>query len=673
MDKIMKKFKNQFKGLGAAFFPEHHPVETWGKYIDLMAEAGIGFVRIGEFSWDKLEPEEGTFDFEWLDKVFTLLARYEIDVLLCTPTAVPPVWACEKYPEILPVTQEGKTFGFGLRRYTCPTSSVYHHLSENIVIELGKRYGTSPQITGWQIDNEIGHPFCFCPRCLKYFQQWCRERYYDIENFNNSLGTYFLGQTFQRFSQIAFPNTYPHPSLWQVYHKFFSEKTVECFSKQAKWLRKSGALAPVTTNMMLTWYGYDHKDMAAHLDFISGDHYNKENTFGQDFVGEAFVAAYLRGLKPDRNIWFNELQCGRINSMPLPGQVRWWTLVQIGLGADGLNYFRWDTCPAGMERDTYGLIKPSILPGRVFDEIKDLNADLKKMQSFLDGTTPEKAEVAVLFSYENHCEFAVKPKHNEFQGLYGNGYPLHIAKHFRAIVENNIPVDIVYPDNDFSQYKCIIAPALYVLSGELVAKLKSYIESGGKCLLTPFSGVVDENAKMWNMPVPGPLSETFGVRITDYGAFDKQAGELKFKSSSRKYPFQEFVINKWIDEISVGPETEVLATYSGSFFNNIPALTRKVHGAGNAFYLGTWFENKDYKIFYKAFLESIDINPVMDLPEGIHVSSRCKEGLMLFFISNENPVEKVVNLNKYKNLITGKIVEGETVLSPFDVMVCEKI
>ncbi len=666
----MRMRKGQFHGLGAAFFPEHHPVDTWERYVDLMADAGIGFARIGEFAWDKLETEEGCFDFEWLDKIFDLLARRKIDVILCTPTAVPPVWACERYPEIHPVTQDGKTFGFGLRRYTCPTAPAYHLLSERIVSELAKRYGTSPQIIGWQIDNEIGHPFCFCPRCLRHFQQWCRERYHDIASFNDALGTHFLGQTMQRFSQIPFPVTYPHPSLWQAYHQFFSDKTVACFSKQVEWLKNNGAVAPITTNMMLTWYGYNHEDMSKRLDVISGDHYSKDNIFGEDFAGEAFVAAYLRALKPGRGIWFNEFQCGRTDRMPLPGQVRWWTLTQTGLGADRLNYFRWDTSPSGMERDSFGLLKPCVKPGRVFDEIKACSTDLKKLRPLLEATSPVKAEVAVLFTYANHCEFAVKPKHPEFQGPNGNGYPLHVAKHFRAIAVNNIPVDIVYPGSDFAAYKCIIAPALYVLPEKLATKLKKYIKNGGTCLLTPFSGVVDENAKMWDMPVPGPLSETFGVEIVDYGAFDKQTGDLKFTSSHRRYPFPKVTVDKWIDEVLISPATEVLASYSGSFFNKLPALTRNACGTGNAFYLGTWLGDKDYQAFYRVLLGSLGISPLMNLPDGVHVSCRSKDGVMMSFISNETATVKKVRLAKCQDLLTGRRIDGEAVLSPFDVLIC---
>jgi beta-galactosidase len=659
-----------FKGLGAAFYPEHHPKNTWRKHVDLMTEAGVSFVRIGEFAWDKMEPTEGVYDFGWLDEIFDILNKHKIKVILCTPTAVPPIWACEKYPEIFPDRQDNsKKYGFGGRRYTCPTSPAYHHLSENIVVQLGKKYGRLPQVTGWQIDNEIGHPFCFCPRCLNHFREWCREKFSTIENFNDSLETHFWGQTFQNFKQISFPVTYRHPSMWMTYHRFFSDMTVKCFGKQVGWLKNAGVKEPVTTNMMLTWYGYNHEDMAEHLDVISGDHYSGGNIFGKDFAGEAFVSAYLRGMKPDRNIWFNELQC----SDSLPGQVRWWTLVQVGLGADQLDYFRWDTCPSGAERGG-GLIKPCIMPGRVFNEIKQLGSDLEILRPLLNDTRPADAEVALLYSYGSQYDFAEYPKNEEFAGPFGNGYALHVAKHYRAIVANNIPADIVFPGSDFEKYKIIIAPACYVMTEKLASKIKEYIRNGGSFLLTPFSGVVDENAKMWNLPIPGPLSETFGIKIVDYGDYSKKAGELTSNSLNENYPFPKFKTNKWIDEIIPDASTEVLACFSGSFFNKLPALTRKSFGSGNAFYIGTWLEEKDYRIFYKVFLEANGIKRILELPEGIHVSCRKGKSSEIYFISNETNVQQnLVMDSRYRNLLSGNILEQDTVLSPFEVMVLGKV
>ncbi len=659
-----------FQGLGASFYPEHHPRETWKEYIKLMAEAGISFVRMGEFAWDKLEPEEGKFDFAWLDYVFSLLSKYNIKVLLCTPTAVPPIWACQKYPEIHPVLKDGRTFGFGLRRYTCPTSPAYHDLCKNIVSELAGHYADSPQIIGWQIDNEFGFPFCFCPRCLQHFQAWCEKRFGTIENFNKAHETHFLGQTLQRFDQIPFPNTYPNPSLWMSYHKFFSEMTIECFRKQVDGLKSSGVKVPVTSNMMITWYGYDHEEMAKHFDIVSGDHYSGGNIFGTDFEREAFASAYLRGMKGGSNIWYTELQCGRTGRsfFPLPGQVRWWTLTQVGLGADLLCYFRWDTCPSGLERDSFGLLKPCRQPGRIFQEIKKTVAELKKVKPWLDGTQPVRAEVAVLYTYENHYEFAETEKLEEFSGPAGNGYALHLARHFRALAKNNIPVDIIYPGGDFSKYKCIIAPALYVLPKKLGDKINAYIKQGGKFLLTSFSGVVDENAKAWDMPVPGPVRGAFAIRVLDYGKYLPEMGELKFAGSKDKITLPSFKINRWIDEIIPDSGTEIIATYAGKYFHKTPVFTRNKFGKGEAYYLGTFLKADDYSLFYKSFLELLRIKPMMNLPEGVHLSCRVKKGTTLYFISNERGESKEVELSdSYVDVVTGQKVSGRIKIPGFGV------
>ena len=494
-----------FHGLGAAFFPEHHSRDTWRDYVRLMREIPLSFVRMGEFAWDKLEPAQGRFDFAWLDEVFALLAEASVDVLLCTPTAVPPIWAVEKYPEICPVHPDGKTFGWGIRRYTCPTSAPYRDLSAAITGALADHYGPSPQVMGWQLDNEIGHPYCYCPRCRRFFQDWCEDHFHTVEHFNDAHGMHFLGQTVQGWHQIPFPNTYPSPSLWMTYHRFFSEMTVDCFALQARVLREHGVTAPITTNLMVTWGGYDHQDLAEHLDLMAVDAYTLGDIFGQDFEEEAWTAAYTRGLKPSRNIWYNEMQwAGSGGGFPLPGQTRWWTLLRAGLGADALNYFRWDTAPSGLERDILGLLKPSRQPGRIFAEVHGVAQELAALQPLLDGTTPAPAPVAVLYTYDNHWEFAEQRKLEEFSGPGGNGYALHLAKHFRAVAGTDVPVDVVYPRSDFSQYRLIIAPALYSLSAELGAKLDAYVRAGGTLLLTCFSGLVDENALMHDTPAPGP-------------------------------------------------------------------------------------------------------------------------------------------------------------------------
>jgi beta-galactosidase len=276
----------------------------------------------------------------------------------------------------------------------------------------------------------------------------------------------------------------------------------------------------------------------------------------------------------------------------------------------------------------------------------------------------------VLYTYENHYEFAEQEKIKEFSGPSGNGYALHLAKHFRAIAKNNIPVDIVYPGGDFSKYKCIIAPALYVLPEELGKKINAYIRTGGKFLLTCFSGVVDKNAKVWDVPVPGPVRAAFGIRVLDYGKYAGETGDLKLKCRKDKLPLPTFELDNWIDEVIPDPDTEILALYAGKYFDKTPVFTRNQFGRGEAYYLGTFLKTDDYSLFYKSFLELLQIKPMMDLPEGVHSSCRMKEGIRLYFISNETGETKEMELSgSYTEVITGREMSGRIRIPGFCVLI----
>jgi len=668
---------NPFYGIGAAFFPEHHPKKTWKEYVKLMADAGLSFVRMGEFTWDKMEPSEGRFDFSRLDEVMQLLKEKRIRVILCTPTAVPPIWACERYPEIHPVLEDGKVFGFGHRRYTCPTSEAYHRLCARIVSELAKRYGKNPQVLAWQIDNEIGHPFCFCERCLKHFRRWCKKRFKTIENFNDELCTHFLGQTFQGFSQMPFPTTYAHPGLWLTYHKFFSDMTIECFRKQIETLRKNGVTAPITTNMMPTWYGYDHERMAESLDVIAGDHYalHSDMLFGDDnFQDQAFVLAYLRGMKHGKNVWLHESQWGRAgdaSNLPLPGQTRWAALTQIGLGADLINFFRFDTCPSGMERDTYGLIGVHGNPGRIYSEIQGLTRELKKIGKALDGTGPPAARVGLLFTFENHCEFARYPKSAEFGGPAGNGYSMHLSRHFRAVLRQNIMCDIAYPGDDFSKYEVIIAPALYILPENLAQKLKRFAAAGGALVMTSFSGLADEHAKIWDVPAPANLTKVFGIEVRDYGGRYEKAGRIRIVSADKSFNLDPISEIKWIDEIRIqSKDVEVLGRFDNPFYAGVPAITRRRYRKGWAYYLGGLLSQDGYYEFYRALTAHLGLKPILDLPEGLYASARVRGRRKIIFVNNPDPETRTCRLPEpCIDILTGRRLKGKVALNPFDVLV----
>jgi len=536
--------------------------------------------------------------------------------------------------------------------------------------QLGRRYGQSQQIMAWQIDNEIGHPFCHCDHCRESFQRWLRDRWQTVEKFNEAHVTGFWGMSVERFDQVPMPDQYRSPSLDMAYHQWHSQVTIDCFSKQIDALRQVPVCQPITTNMMITWYGYDHEKLAERLDVIAGDHYPMGNTFGDDFAGQAFNSGYLRGLKPDRNIWYHETQCGLTGAgLPLPGELRWWTLVNVGLGVDAMNFFRFDTAPSGTERGGYGLLHTCRQPGRVFDEMKRTSAELEVLRPLLAGSKPMPAEVGVLFTFDNHHSFARRAEHAAFAGPSGNGYSLHLAKHLRAIAGQSIPVDLVYPGDDFSRYRCLLVPALYVATPELAEKLAGYVRGGGVALVTCFSGVIDTQGRMFDTPIPGPLRELVGVRVLDRGPYRSAMGDLRLAAKCGKDV--GLPVRSWVDEVLPDEGTDVVARYAGPVLNEVPALTVRKLGDGIACYLGTILTEADYRVFYRCFLGNhCGVQPLVPLPDGVCVSCRAGKAGKLYFFSNETDEPKTVSLPAgLVDALTGEALGAKLALPAHDVRV----
>lgn len=640
----MKAIANHvFHGLGTTFYPEHHAPEDWPEFIRLMQEAGIKFVRLGEFNWNLFEPEEREYNLDWMDDVLEMLAEANIKVFISTQTSCPPLWACAKYPDILPVMRDGKIFSYGERRYTCPNSLNYRRLSRLLVKKLAQKFADNPSVFAWQLDNEPGAPFCFCQNCLEKFQKYCEKRFVDIKSFNEKLLSQFWGQAFKSFSEIPFPTTYNGNSLWLIYHQFHSDNVIESLKEQIDELKANGVKQKITTNMMLAWYGYNHEELAEDLDVAGGDLYNSEAFFGEDWASDAFVSAYLRATKQGDNFWFEEVQVGlHKNIRLLPGQLRFQTLSRIGMGANMFNFFRWDMARAGAERDECALLN-SHEPGRVYYEIKNMQDEIELLSPHLKDTKTKRADIAILHTWDNHYEFAAEPKIDEFEAPFGNGYPLHLLHHYRAICQNGHSVDLIYPGGDFEDYKCLIIPALYVIDETLAERIKQFINNGGKCLITSFSGVVNEDGLMWHMPRPALLHKTFGMKVIDYSRIYEKHGECNLIANNSD---DITLTPKWIDEIIPEADCKVLLKFKNKYFNNVPALTKHQSANGEAWYFGSLLNPDDYRSFYSFFLRKSQLKPLMVLPEGVSLGVREHNDFELYFLANESETELNIKLPK---------------------------
>ena len=176
---------------GGDYNPNQWPREVWEEDMRLFQKAGINSATVNVFSWAKLQPNEGTYDFSELDDVIDMLGRENYDIVLATSTGAMPAWLVKNYPEVARVDFEGRRHKFGQRHNHCPNSAVYQKFAGKLVEELARRYGKNPHIACWHINNEY-NTGCYCENCEKAFRIWLQKKYGTLEAVNAAWNTEFL-------------------------------------------------------------------------------------------------------------------------------------------------------------------------------------------------------------------------------------------------------------------------------------------------------------------------------------------------------------------------------------------------------------------------------------------------------------------------------------------------
>lgn len=573
---------------GVDYYPEHWERERWEVDAELMRKMGIQMVRMGEFSWHKLQPEEHRFDFAWLDEAITLLGSYGIYTILGTPTAAPPAWLIYKHPEILPIDREGRARGFGGRHHDCQSNPVYREYIRKLVSELAQHYGDNPWVIGWQPDNELGNShqdLCTCESCRGEFQRWLRKKYETTGELNQAWGTGFWSQEYNDFAEVCAPRitvTGENPSAMLDWKRFCSDLIVDFTKEQTDIIRRFAPNQFITHNYMGFANKVDYYKLGELLDFVSHDQYPggfylPETPHEKNYV----LAATLDVVRSYKNqpFWIMEQQSGItgweiMGRTPAPGQLSAWALQSIAHGADAIVFFRWRTCAMGTEQYWHGILPHSGNPGRRYEELKGLIHTMEPLMERLHGSMP-RPQAGIVFSFEQEYAFQIQPHHKDLS------YTRQIQKYYRALYQQNIPVDFVPEQGDFNKYKLLLAPLQYLMSPELEEKYMDYVRQGGHLLLTMRTGVKDlHNLCMTDRELPGRLSELAGIEVLDYDC-------LRGTHVMVEYQGQSLQADIWSDLMRLLPETEILAAYDSEFYKGEPCITKHPYGAGCCYYVGT--------------------------------------------------------------------------------------
>jgi beta-galactosidase len=670
--------------IGVDYYPDHTPESLWDEDGRMMADFGITNVRIAEFAWALMEPSEGKFDFAWLHRAVDTLHKYNIAVILGTPSAAPPPWLTAKYPEIVEVNAQGTLLKPGGRRFTCPTNKTYRRLSNTIAGEMARAFADAPGVVGWQIDNEFtlgSSARCYCKYCQAGFQEWLRSKYGSLDNLNHAWGTVFWSQTYSDFGQIPVPlpsGADPNPGLALDYNRYQSYANASFLEEQLALLRKTCPRHFVTTNNIgLPYDLIDMRSLYANLDFVAFDNYpgffqmlmheQTKSAVSLDYIYTATALShdYGRSLlhKPFMIMEEQSGKAGQRTFSPQPekGQLRMWTYQAIAHGAMGVNYFRWDTATFGAEEYWHGILNHDRSKSPAFDEIKQTVKELKQLGTdALNSSYP--ADIAVVFDHDSDWALQIQPGHS------GLSYTTQFTTWYGAIASNHSGIDVIAPATDLSPYKIVFAPVPYVLSEAHAATIRTFVQKGGIFVTNFRLGVKSENSQIVKTPLPGLLRDVMGVTLEDYVPIYSAKQGVKF-GSALSGPDGECSL--WADILQ--PSTaEVLGTYTSGGYAGKAAIATNNFGKGKAIYIGADLDAASLARVLRSLIASAGIKPVLEVPGGVEVTLRRSDRKQWIFLLNHTDATQTVNIpSPCTDLLTGEWRTGTVTLNAYGVRVLQ--
>lgn len=654
--------------IGVDYYPEQWDKSLWSKDAELMARTGVKTVRLAEFSWSRLEPEDGRFDFSWLDEAIDVFAHFGLEIVLCTPTNCPPLWLYEAYPEIIQVGADGNRIQTGIRGHRCINSPIFLQYAKRITDEMARRYSSNPSVVAWQIDNELEAYPCCCDICKESFRAWLLDKYDTVENINKTFGNSVWSGEYNSITQIQPPTAYPkawqNPAMCLDYYRFTSESTVKYINILSSIIRRHCPKTQITTN---TWFCEnmpDFYDMFEGLDFVSYDNYPpvKIPDDPDEFYSHAFHLDLMRGIK-EQNFWVMEQLSGPTGSWapmaptPKPNMIKGYALQAIAHGADAVVHFRWRTAITGAEMHWHGILDHSNVPNRRFFEFSELCKTVAKLN--IMKNTQIVSDIAILYSPESEYAFKIQPQTDGF-------YYFEQLKYFHAAFSRyGANVDIVSPETDLSMYKIVVAPALYVNKKSASENIYRYVINGGTLVMTNRSGVKNENNNCIMDTLPTVFKELIGAEITEYDPIGY--GE----QSIVDFAGNTFKCREWCDVLKLNT-ARAYAEYADSFYRCCPAITVNEYCKGIAYYIGTVCKMDFYEDFAEKLMKQNGVPRLKGLPRGVEVTTRTNGIQDFIFFFNNSEHNASVSLPKAMYSIIDSTGKDRIDLRPFDVEVVRK-
>ncbi len=638
---------------GAAWYPEHWPESRWPEDLRLMKEARMNVVRLAEFAWSRMEPKEGAYDFAWLENAVEMAAKSGIKSVLGTPTAAPPAWLTQKYPDTLNIEAHGFRTQHGNRCHYNPWSDTYRRFSRQITSEMARRFGNNPNVIGWQTDNEFNH-LSYDPETRAAFQDFLKARFGGLERLNELWSGAYWSEDYSDWSQIPLPVGGHNPGLRLEYQRFCSH-TYKTFQKeQCDAIRVHAGSRQWITHNFMGWFGlFDHYELNEDLDLASWDSYCPSGT--PDAAAEAVIHDLTRGFKR-KNFWLMETQPNTVNwsdvnTMLEPGRLRLRNLQAVAHGADAVLYWQWRSAPGGQEQMHGTVVGQDGKPRPAYGEIQRIGSELAAASSALEGSAPSN-QVAFLNSYDSRWALGFQPMTKDYD------YVRHFTELSRPYFELGAGLDVVNSVDALAGYKLVVAPSLWLLEVKAAANLEAFVKAGGHLVLTIRSGNKDHDNRLFSRLPPGPLADLAGVEVEEcYPLLEALPVRPKGKGKAG-------TARVWAERLRALGAVETWHSFGKGvgWLEGFPAVVSRKLGKGRVTTLAGWFDHALSKDLAARCLKLAGAMPALVPPAGVEFAwRRGADGSRLLFVLNHSDKPAALKLPQGADLLSGAKSKGSTI------------
>lgn len=648
--------------------------------IKLMQASHTNAFSVGIFAWSTLEPKEGVYHFEWLDKVIDDIHSFGGRVILATPSGARPAWMSQKYPEVLRVNEARTKQLHGGRHNHCLTSPVYREKTQKMNQLLVERYGNHPALLMWHISNEYSGE-CHCNLCQDAFRQWLKNKYNnDLHALNDAWWGPFWSHTYSDWSQVESPSSIGEGMVHGLnldWKRFVTDQTISFFENEIVPIKKLTPEIPVTTNFMadtdelIPFQALDYSKFAKHLDVITWDAYpawhNDWESTADLAMRVGFIDDLYRCLKQQPFLLLEStpslVNWHKVNKAKRPGMHLLSAMQMVAHGSDSIMYFQWRKSRGSSEKFHGAVVDHDNDEGnRVFQDVKKVGQTLEKLSEVVGTNRP--SDVAILYDWESNWAL------NDAQGfgLDSKRYPQTLVDHYQAFWEKDIPVDVITKEQDFSSYKLLIAPMLYLASEETIFRLKVFVADGGTLVMTYISGLVNEQDLTYLGGWHRDLKEIFGMQPLETDTYyPKDKNAVHFHGQS--YELKDYATIIQVNQANVE------GRYEHDFYAGTPAVTKNQFEKGQAYYIGGRLDEHFHRDFYQELINQLSIDPKISIQHGKGVSvqvRRAPDRDYIFVMNFTEETQDVTFESQVKDLVTGDEIVGNLSLDKYGVRVVER-